>query len=186
MRKQPNILNPNNRCIKVLASTLVPNIRLLHNRIPTKELFLRLPQRRTSLHQIDRVNTRRESLKVPKRLDTAISKPNHHHRDQTHPQHIIHQSTLPRPNLDQLHTAPFPPLRQPFRNRPYANQFTERLRYLGGRDEVALLPEDFAGFRARRVVAAVRGGQDLAHERGDWDGACDLVVVSRGCELAAG
>lgn len=69
MRQQSNILNPNNGHIEIFTETLMPNIRFLHDRIVTaKQSFLYLPQRRTSLHEINSFDTRCETLKVAERL----------------------------------------------------------------------------------------------------------------------
>lgn len=100
----------------------------------------------------------------------------------THPQHIIHQRPLPRPNFHQLHPTALAPLRNPLRNRPYPNQLAKHLRDLRRCDKVSLLSEYLpAAVRSCCVVAAFRGCEDLAHERGDGDWACHL---SRGIVLA--
>lgn len=85
----------------------------------------------------------------------------------THPQHIIHQSALPRPNLHQLNPTPLPTLRHLVRNSPDSHKLAKDLGDLGGRNKVAMFAEDIS---PRSVVSALRRGQDLAHECCDWDG----------------
>lgn len=69
MRQQPNILYPDHWHREVLAHAAMPNIRLLHGSlIPTKKLFLHLPEGSTRFDEINRLDARCKALEVAKCL----------------------------------------------------------------------------------------------------------------------
>lgn len=155
----------------------MPDIRLSHGCITAEQLLLNLPQRRTSLDQINRLDARPKSLEIPKRLPQTLSAcaiTNLSVRNNTHSQQVVHQRPLPRSHLHELYTTAFPALRDPFCNRPHSHQFAKHLRDLRGRDKVSFLPEHFPSIRSSRIVAIIRRREDLAHKRRDWDGAGHL------------
>lgn len=106
LRQQADILHPNNGYIKVLASTLMANICLLHSRIPAKHLFLYLPQCRTRFHQIYRLKTRRESLKVPNCLGKPFRSRNTNGNTQTTLTRSISSIKVPFPGPTSISCTP--------------------------------------------------------------------------------
>lgn len=153
------------------------DIRLLHGGLTAEKLLLHFSQRRAGLDQVDTLNTGCEGLKIPERLNTVSSSVLYARRvsRETHSQHIIHERSLPRSHLHQLYAAALASLRHPFCNCPDTNQLAKYLRNLRRRHEVTFLAEDLAvAFGSCRVVAAIRRGEDLAHERGDRNWAGDL------------
>jgi hypothetical protein len=65
MWQKTNILNPDDRYIKVLAFTPVTDISLFHRSfLATKQSLLYFPERSTSFDKINSFNTRGEALEV--------------------------------------------------------------------------------------------------------------------------
>lgn len=82
------------------------DLRLFHGCcIAAEQLLLDLSQRRTSLDQINRLDARRKSLEIAKRLSKPLSALRIHHPDlekkktTTHSHQIVHQRPLPRSHL---------------------------------------------------------------------------------------
>lgn len=152
----------------MLAYAFVSNLCFFHRRIPAEELLLYFSQRRACLNQIDRLDSRREALKVANCLDPSqyigLSERGPLY---PHPQNIIHQRSLSRPNFHQFYPGALPPLRDPFRDCPYADKLSKNLCDLRRCDEIALLAEYFRAAAASRVVSAFWRSQDLAHKCSD-------------------
>lgn len=69
MRKQTNILDPDNRHIKVFTCTPVTDVGFLHDRLLTaKKSLLHLPERTARLDQINTLHARGKAFEIPEGL----------------------------------------------------------------------------------------------------------------------
>lgn len=93
-----------------------------------------------------------------------------------YPQYIIHQCPSARSDFNDLYTHS-PPLSNPFRDHPYADELSKDLRYLRRRDKVAFRAKLIAFACFCCIVAAVLRCEALPHvlRYGDW--TCSLTEM---------